>query len=132
MNEAMRNIHSYENFVERLRNPIIAINYLADSTIWGYLVTMVNDVANELQLLQDFHRAQTGISDDLVGAWHEFIRDLLQLTVDTARDWVQGWVITARNEYRDDNGEDVINLLAMLSTLLRYAFDLELPLSQLP
>ncbi|KAK2739878.1 Killer toxin subunits alpha/beta 4 [Colletotrichum kahawae] len=132
MNRAMQSIRAYETFVEHLRNPIIAINYLADPTIWGYLLTMVNDVANELRLLQDFHRAQTGISDDLVGAWHEFIRDLLQTTVDTARDWVQGWVITARNEYRDENGEDVINLLAMLSTLLRYAFELELPLHQLP
>ncbi|GKT63791.1 hypothetical protein ColTof4_04628 [Colletotrichum tofieldiae] len=93
---------------------------------------MVNDVANELRLLQDFHRAQTGISDELIGGWHEFVRDLLQTTVVTARDWVQGWIITARSEYRDENDEDVINLLAMLRTLLRYAFELELPLYQLP
>jgi hypothetical protein len=52
--------------------------------------------------------------------------------VNTAQNFVRGWVTTARNEYRDRNDEDVITFLALLSTLLRHAGDLEMPYDKMP
>jgi hypothetical protein len=52
--------------------------------------------------------------------------------VNTAQNFVSGWVTTARNEYRDRNDEDVITFLALLSTLLRHAGDLEMPYDKMP
>ncbi|KAL2759070.1 glycoside hydrolase family 18 protein, partial [Sodiomyces alcalophilus JCM 7366] len=100
MNTAMGDIDHYERFIALLRDPIVAINYLADPTVWGNLVAVVDDIRVELERLQDFHQGLTGISDDLVGAWDEFIRDLLQETVRTAQDHVRRWVTNARNEYQ--------------------------------
>lgn len=44
-----------------------------------------------------------------------------------AQNFVRSWVTTARNEYRDRNDEDFVAFLALLSTLLRHAGDLEMP-----
>jgi hypothetical protein len=112
--------------------PIISINYLADPVVWSNLVSIVRNIREEMGRLQEQHRLNTGISDNLVGAWDEFIRDLLRLTVTTAQNWARTWVRNARNEYEGDNREDVVNFLARLSTLLRHALDLELSYDDLP
>ncbi|CAF3635677.1 unnamed protein product [Fusarium graminearum] len=132
MNDAMRDLPNYQDFAARLQMVIVGINYLRDPLTFQRLVSINFDIRDELRRLQNEHRLQTGISDNVVAAWDEFIRDLLEETLRTARDFVQGWVTTARNEYRDQNDEEVIAFLAVLSTLLRHSFDLDLPLHLLP
>jgi hypothetical protein len=110
----------------------VAINYIAEPLTWNRLLAINFDIREELRRLEGLHQQQTGFSEGIVAAWDEFIRDLLQETVNTAQNFVRGWVTTARNEYRDRNEQEVIMFLALLSTLLRHALDLELPYNQLP
>ncbi|KAM0313290.1 hypothetical protein ACHAPQ_012074 [Fusarium lateritium] len=132
MSSALSDLDNYGDFAQRLRNVIVAINYIAEPLTFNRLTAINFDIRDELRRLEGLHQQQTGFSEGIVAAWDEFIRDLLQETVNTAQNFVRGWVTTARNEYRDRNDEDVITFLALLSTLLRHAGDLEMPYSKLP
>lgn len=106
---------------------------MRDPLTWNTIVAINFDIRDELRRLQDFHTQRTGITTDfIVSAWDEFFRDQLQATIRYAQDWVRNWVINARNDWRDDNDEDVIQFLAVMSTLLRHAEDLEFNYDDLP
>jgi hypothetical protein len=54
------------------------------------------------------------------------------MTARFAQDFVRTWVTNARNGWRDNNDEDVIQFLAVTSTLLRHAEDIKLNYYGLP
>lgn len=111
---------------------IVAINYMRDPVVWNRIRAINFDIRDELRRLEAFHLQRTGITDYVVSAWDEFFRDQLQATVRYTQNWIRGWVTTARNEWRDDNDEDVIQFLALISTLLRHVDDLEFQYDELP
>ncbi|KAH7128090.1 putative class V chitinase [Dactylonectria estremocensis] len=119
-------------FAQNVRNAIIAINYMRDPVVWNRIRSINFDIRDELRRLDDFHYQRTGTPDYVVSAWDEFFRDQLQATVSYTQRWVRDWVTSARNGWRDDNDEDVIQFLALVSTLLRHAEDLEFNYDELP
>ncbi|KAH7119486.1 putative class V chitinase [Dactylonectria estremocensis] len=127
-------LRSFRNgrFSQTLRNTIVAINYMRDPVVWNRVRAINFDIRDELRRLEAFHLQRTGTTDYVVSAWDEFFRDQLQATVRYTQNWVRGWVTTARNEWRDDNDEEVIQFLALISTLLRHVDDLEFQYDELP
>lgn len=105
---------------------------MRDPVVWNRILAINFDIRDELRLLQNFHYQRTGYQDYVVSAWDEFFRDQLQETVRYTQNWVREWVTNARNDWRDDNDEDVIQFLAVMSTLLRLAEDLEFNYDDLP
>ncbi|KAK7423091.1 hypothetical protein QQZ08_009258 [Neonectria magnoliae] len=97
---------------------IIAVNYMRDPVVWNRIRSINFDIRDEPRRLQDFHYQRTGITD--------------YATVRYTQRWVRDWVTNARNDWRDDNDEDVIQFLALISTLLRHAEDLEFNYDELP
>ncbi|KAI8648702.1 Chitinase [Fusarium keratoplasticum] len=131
MSQDLRNFRNGV-FAQNIRNAIVAINYMRDPVVWNRILAINFDIRDELRRLQEFHYQRTDITDYVVSAWDEFFRDQLQATVRYTQRWVRGWVTTARNEWQDDNDEDVIQFLALISTLLRHVDDLEFNYDELP
>lgn len=107
-------------------------HYMRGPAVWDSIRSINSDIRDELRLLEDFHHQRTGIRDYVVSTWDEFFHDQLQATVSYTQRWVRDWVTNARNEWRDDNDEDVIQFLALMSTLLRHAEDLGFNYDELP
>ncbi|EGX89977.1 class V chitinase, putative [Cordyceps militaris CM01] len=129
-----RNLREFRTglFTQNIRNVIVAINYLRDPVIWNRILAINFDIRDELRRLQTFHEQRTGSTDYVVSAWDEYFRDHLQTVIRYTQGFVRDWVTNARNDWRDNNDEDVIQFLALMSTLLRHAEDLELNYDDLP
>jgi hypothetical protein len=113
---------------------ITVINYLAADEVWSRILHINRGLRREFDYLEQWEMSLLPPNQprsQIVGAWNQFIANELQAMVNFARDYVQTWVRNARNRYRGNNDEDVILFLARLSTLLRYALEMNLPIHEL-
>ncbi|KAJ4179366.1 hypothetical protein NW767_014633 [Fusarium falciforme] len=134
MEDLLDDFNNNEEFLLVLREVITVINYLAADEVWSRLLHINRGLRREFDYLEQWEMSLLPPNQprsQIVRAWNQFIANELRAMVNFARDYVETWVRNARNRYRGNNDKDVILFLARLSTLLRYALEMNLPIHEL-